>query len=97
MERECPDRHPVARGGDAHEFAPVRAPGDKAGPHLVAFGNLVLDLYPDVGKGVPEKGDELLQPPGTPHLSQEVGLVEDEVEGNDLVRRVQVPLLKSSS
>src|SRR5215218_9434995 len=61
LEREGPHRHPVAPGGDAHQFALVGPISYPPGAHLLAFGYLLLNGEVKIGEDITVHGDELLQ------------------------------------
>jgi hypothetical protein len=92
LEREGPHRHPLAPGGGAHQFALVGPISYPPGAHLLAFGYLLLNGEVKIGEDITVPGDELLQALRTSGFLGNVGIVDNEVGGDYLLRCVQVTL-----
>ena len=86
--------HPIATRGDAHKFALMGAVPGPAGHHLVPFNYLVLDSDVGVGEGAAVEADNLFLTLGTGQYVGKGWIMSDMVGGDDLVRHVQVSLVK---
>lgn len=86
--------HPVATRGDAHKFALMGAVPGPACHYLVPFNYLVLDSDVGVGEGAPVEADNLFLTLGAGQYVGKGRIISDMVGGDNLVRHVQVSLVK---